>query len=93
MVTVDLTHWRIAIVSTLVYPVAGVLCAFGAAGLLELSDPEWAQLLVFSALPPAVLNYMLAEQYGQEPAKVASMVLLGNLSAVIVIPLVLAFVL
>jgi predicted permease len=93
MITVDLTHWRIAIVGTLAYPVAGVLCAFGAAAVLELSDPEWAQLLVFSVLPPAVLNYMLAEQYAQEPAKVASMVLLGNLSAIVVIPVVLAFVL
>jgi hypothetical protein len=93
MIAVDLTHWRIGLVGTLVYPVAGVLCALGAAELLDLSKPEWGQLLVFSVLPPAVLNFMLAEQYGQEPAKVASMVLLGNLSAVVVIPPVLVFVL
>jgi len=93
MTAVDLTHWRMGIVGTLVYPVAGVLCAVAAAAVLELSDAEWAQLLVFSVLPPAVLNYMLAEQYAQEPAKVASLVLLGTLSSLVVIPLVLAFVL
>ena len=52
--------------------------------------PERALLLVFGALPPAVLNYMFAERYNQEPEKVASMVLLGNLMAVIFLPLALA---
>ena len=43
------------------------------------------------ALPPAVLNYMLAERYDQQPRRVASIVLLGNFGSVIVIPLVLPF--
>jgi hypothetical protein len=46
---------------------------------------------VFGALPPAVLNYLMAEQYRQEPERVASIVLLGNLSALAVMPVVLAF--
>ncbi len=45
------------------------------------------------ALPPAVLNYMFAERYNQEPDKVASMVLIGNLAAVVFLPLALALVL
>jgi predicted permease len=49
--------------------------------------------LLFAALPPAVLNYMFAERYRQEPDKVASMVLIGNLAAVFVLPAVLALVL
>ena len=93
MVAVDLTHWRIAAVGTLVYPVAGVLSALGAAALLGVGGLQASQLLIFAVLPPAVLNYMLAEQYGQEPAKVASLVLLGNLSSVVVIPAALHFVL
>ena len=44
-------------------------------------------------LPPAVLNYMFAERYNQEPDKVASMVLIGNLAAVVFLPLALALVL
>jgi malate permease and related proteins len=44
-------------------------------------------------LPPAVLNFMVAERYGQEPARVASIVLIGNLSSVLVIPATLWFIL
>ena len=33
---------------------------------------------------------MFAERYGQEPDKVASMVLIGNLAAVVFLPLALA---
>ena len=61
--------------------------------LVELPAREQALLLVFGALPPAVLNYMFAERYHQEPAKVASTVLIGNLAAVVFLPLALALVL
>ena len=37
--------------------------------------------------PPAVLNFMVAEQYNQEPAKVASIVLIGNLASIVFVPL------
>ena len=46
-------------------------------------------LLVFGVLPPAVVNYIFAETYDLEPAKVASVVMLGNLVSVITIPAVL----
>jgi predicted permease len=36
---------------------------------------------------------MLAEQFRQEPEKVASIVLLGNLSALLTVPAVLYFIL
>lgn len=93
MAAVDLTHWRIGVVGTLFYPVAGVLCGLGALTVLGLGDLQAAQLILFAVLPPAVLNYMLAEQYDQEPAKVASLVLLGNLSSLVVLPAALHFVL
>jgi len=40
-----------------------------------------------------VLNYMLSEKYQQEPAKVASIVIIGNLFAMVSIPLTLVYVL
>ncbi|OXY82674.1 AEC family transporter [Oceanimonas doudoroffii] len=50
---------------------------------------EWLQLLALSVmLPPAVLNYLLCEQYRCQPDKMASIVLLGNLMSVIIIPVV-----
>ena len=44
-------------------------------------------------LPPAVVNFMLAEQYDRDPDKVASMVFIGNLFSVITIPFALYMVL
>ena len=52
-----------------------------------------AMLFVFGALPPAVLNFLFAERYRQEPQRVASIVLIGNLAALIFLPLALAWVL
>jgi len=40
-----------------------------------------------------VLNYIFAERYHQEPERVASMVLIGNMASLVIIPLTLAWVL
>ena len=71
-------------------PVTGLALAWGVGRLIALPPTEHAMLLVFGALPPAVLNYMFAERYGQEPDKVASMVLIGNMAALVFMPLALA---
>lgn len=50
---------------------------------------DWKRLVVLSLmLPPAVLNYLMTEQYDVEPETVANVVLLGNLMSVVVIPVV-----
>lgn len=90
---VDLGDWRIGLAGALVCPASGLLLALAAAPLLGLEGVQQQQLLVFGALPPAVLNYMLAEQFDQEPPRVASIVLMGNLASLAVIPAVLALVL
>lgn len=74
----------------LLRPLTGMTAAWALLQLIGLPPREQALLLVFGALPPAVLNYMFAERYGQEPDKVASMVLIGNLAAVVFLPLALA---
>jgi len=74
-------------------PLAGMAVAWALLQVIGLPPREQALLLVFGALPPAVLNYMFAERYGQEPDKVASMVLIGNLAAVVFLPVALALVL
>jgi predicted permease len=51
--------------------------------LLGLSRDQWGMLVLFGSLPPAVLNFMVAEQYHQEPEKVASVVLIGNMLSVV----------
>ncbi|MCC4265750.1 AEC family transporter [Oceanimonas baumannii] len=50
---------------------------------------DWLKLLALSVmLPPAVLNYLLCEQYRCQPDKMASIVLLGNVMSVAIIPIV-----
>lgn len=71
-------------------PLLGMAVALPVAQALGLEGVARAQLLLFAALPPAVLQFILAERYGQEPEKVAAMVLLGNALAVVFVPLGLA---
>ena len=70
------------------YLLAGALTIPIVLWLLPLT-PEWSRLVALSAmLPPAVLNYLLCEQYRQSPTTVANVVLLGNVLSVVTIPLV-----
>lgn len=72
----------------LTYLLVGALSFFAVAWWLPLT-PGWLQLLALSVmLPPAVLNYLLCEQYQCQPDKMASIVLLGNLLSIVTIPLV-----
>ena len=93
MTGVGLHDWRMGLAGAIVCPLSGLLLAWTLLGQFELADNEAAELLVFAALPPAVLNYMLAERYNIEPERVAAIVLMGNLASVLVIPAVLYLVL
>ncbi len=90
---IDLSEWRVGLVGGALAPLSGLLIAIP---WLALTRPEplvAGLLLIFAALPPAVLNYILAEHYAQEPQRVAPIVALGNAMAIVTIPLVLVFVL
>ncbi|MHA3905256.1 AEC family transporter [Castellaniella sp. WN] len=70
------------------YLLAGLLTLPVVLWLLPLT-PEWSRMVVLSVmLPPAVLNYLLCEQYRVEPEVVAGVVLLGNVLSLAIIPLV-----
>ncbi len=93
MTRINLRDWRIGLVGALLCPASGIAVALLAGPALGVSEQQYGQLLVFGALPPAVLNFMLAEKFGESPEAVASIVLLGNLASVLTIPAVLALVL
>jgi predicted permease len=84
---------KLSIAGAITTPLAGLLVALPAIYLLGLEGREAAMLTLFGALPPAVLNYIFAEQYRQEPERVASIVLVGNAASMVIIPLTLAWVL
>jgi hypothetical protein len=71
-------------------PLIGLAVALPLAWALGLEGMARAQLILFAALPPAVMQFLLAERYGQEPERVAAMILLGNALAVVFVPLGLA---
>ncbi|MCP4288141.1 MAG: AEC family transporter [Gammaproteobacteria bacterium] len=90
---VDFKDWEIGLVGALVCPLTGIVIALLVTRFIELSTQQFSLLIIFGALPPAVLNFMVAEKYNQEPTKVASIVMLANLASVVIIPVTLAFVL
>ncbi|MEH6624909.1 MAG: AEC family transporter [Motiliproteus sp.] len=91
IVQVGFGDWKEGVLGAILCPLSGVVIALSCQPWLALSDEQFAMLLVFSALPPAVLNYMMAERYNQEPHRVASIVLIGNMGSLLIIPIVLAF--
>ena len=79
----------------------GVLCTFlslctGAVAFtliylfIPLPPMHMQMMLLFTMLPPAVMNYMFAERFAVEPEKVASMVLFSNFFSIITLPLLLS---
>ena len=84
---VSFDDWRIGIVGALVCPLTGLAMAALLASVLDLDRTQQGLLILFGSLPPAVLNFMVAEQFRQEPGKVASIVLVGNLLSIAFIPI------
>lgn len=84
---------RLGLIVAAIRPLAGMALAALFVWAFGLTGQDARMLFVFGALPPAVLNYVFAERYDQEPAKVASIVMIGNLAALVSMPVALAVVL
>lgn len=80
----------LGLLGALARPLIGLAIAIPLAGALGLEGAARGQLLLFAALPPAVMQFMLADRYHQEPDKVGAMIMLGNALAVVFVPLALA---
>ena len=90
LTAIDWRDARLGMIGGLVCPLTGLAMAGLLAPFLGLTPMQTGLLFLFGALPPAVLNFMVAEQYRQEPGKVASIVLVGNVLSVIFVPIGLA---
>src|SRR6476646_2222003 len=64
---VSFDDWRIGVVGGLVCPLTGLAIAALLASLLGLDPVQQGWLILFGSLPPAVLNFIVAEQFRQEP--------------------------
>jgi malate permease and related proteins len=69
-----------------VCPLTGLLMAGLVATWLPMSKTQIGLVYLFGSLPPAVLNFLVADYYKQEPEKVASIVLVGNIASIVFIP-------
>lgn len=90
MVDVSLAGWRIGVLGAVLCPLTGLAAALLASPLLQLDTQQHALLVLFGVLPPAVLNFLMAERYQQEPERMASIVLIGNLASLLFVPMGLA---
>jgi len=88
--TAQLGAWRIGVVGAVATPVTGMLMAWAFGALAGMSLRDQSILFVFGALPPSVSSFIFAERYAQEPDRVASIVIIGNVCALFFIPLALA---
>lgn len=93
LIDMKLSEWKPGMLAALLAPISGVLIVLMLLPFIELTRLEQGALFLFGVLPPAILNYMFAEHYDQEPAKVAAMVLFGNAFSIVSIPLALVYVL
>ena len=90
MVSVNRSSWRIGLLGALVCPLTGLAVALAIDPLLPLDADQRGLMYIFASLPPAVLNFMVAERYNREPGKVAAIVLVGNVASVAFVPIGLA---
>lgn len=91
MTDISFRGWGAGVAAGLLRPAAGMLLSWGVARLLGIRGFEAGLLVVYGALPPAVMNYIFAERYDAEPERVASIVLIGNLLSIAVLPVALLF--
>lgn len=87
MLDVSLKSWNIGLMGAVICPISGLAVALLLDQFISLTAEQRGQMFLFASLPPAVFCFMVAEQYKQEPDKVASIVLLGNLAALLFVPL------
>jgi malate permease and related proteins len=84
---VSFEHWEVGLVGAIVCPLTGLLAGALVMWLIPLAPMQQGMVWVFASLPPAVLNFLIADRYHQEPAKVAAIVLIGNLGSVLFVPI------
>lgn len=79
---------KVGLIGAVLTPITGLVAA-----LIDLTSTQMAAVFLFAALPPAVMNSMLAERFNVAPEQVASIVAQGNILSIGFIPLVLYWIL
>lgn len=83
LLDVDFKAWRFGLMGTAWSFLSGLFAFLSAYFVLDLTKQQVSTLFIFALLPPAVLNYLVAERYNIEPAKVATLVLFANVFCIL----------
>ena len=82
-------HLKVGAIGSILSIISRLLITYIVLMFVPLEPIQKGALILFAGLPPAVFNYMFADRYKQEPDKVASIVIVGHLLSLLVLPLVL----
>ena len=91
MLDVKRADFSNSLLGAAICPLTGLFVAGLLVNWLPMTKEQMGLVFLFGSLPPAVLNFLVADYYKQEPEKVASIVLVGNIASVIFVPLGLLF--
>jgi predicted permease len=86
-----LSGLRIGLMCTLLSLATGAVTFSLIYLFIPLPTMHLQMMLLFTMLPPAVMNYLFAERFNLEPNKVASMVLFSNFFGIVTLPILLTF--
>ena len=86
MLDVKREDFSSSLLGAAICPLTGLFVAGLLVNWLPMTKEQMGLVFLFGSLPPAVLNFLVADYYQQEPEKVASIVLIGNIASVIFIP-------
>ncbi|MGF1868784.1 AEC family transporter [Photobacterium indicum] len=89
MVNLHKSGIRVGLMTTLFSLTTGAISFAVIYFFLPLPHQQLQMMVLFTMLPPAVMNFLFAERFNIEPENVASMVLFGNFFAIITLPLLL----
>ncbi|MBY7994681.1 AEC family transporter [Vibrio fluvialis] len=91
MTNMRLAGLRVGLISTAQSLTTGAVAFALIYFFIPLPTMQLQMMVLFTMLPPAVMNYLFAERFHIEPTNVASMVLFGNFLCLFTLPLLLVF--
>ncbi len=91
MTNMQLSGIKVGLISTAQSLVTGAIAFSIIYFFIPLPPMQLKMMVLFTMLPPAVMNYLFAERYKIEATNVASMVLFGNFLSIFTLPLLLIF--
>lgn len=90
LATLTIRSWSRSVLFSVLRVGGGLLIGFGVCELMALEGVARYVVLLQSAMPVAVFNYLLALRYNRHPEEVAAMVLVSTLLAFMGLPFLLA---